>query len=108
MVSLRVTYATDRRRYIDLQPVKIHPDSPFTPGPKKTRSYSGSSTISSPPLPSPTILAARAYYLDNAAPIGHHVDALQRRRSLIEGQLFPRRHSLLVTPKSLAVQLETS
>jgi hypothetical protein len=52
-------------------------------------------------------VAARAFYLEHAAPIGPKMDATQRRKSLIERhQLFPRRHSVMPTPGGLATQLE--
>ncbi|PVH72713.1 hypothetical protein DL98DRAFT_659879 [Cadophora sp. DSE1049] len=93
--------AIDRRHHSDLHPIKTRPESPYAP---RTQSRQGSITSSKPttPLPSPSIVAARAYHLESTTPI----DAQQRRRSLIEDQELPRRHSLLSTTKTLAVQLE--
>lgn len=57
-------------------------------------------------IPSPSIVAARAYYLDQATPIGVNTDASQRRRSLIEEHQLPRRHSAVSSTRGLVAQLE--
>lgn len=51
-------------------------------------------------------MAARAYHLEHTTPIGTDTEALQRRRSLIEEQLLPRRHSVVSSTVTLATQLE--
>lgn len=51
-------------------------------------------------------MAARAYHLEQGTPIGSKVDALARRRSLIEGYSLPRRHSA-ASPGTLVLQLES-
>ncbi|KAH6711859.1 hypothetical protein BKA61DRAFT_486902 [Leptodontidium sp. MPI-SDFR-AT-0119] len=75
----------------------------------RRQSRQGSITLakSRPPLLSPSIVAARAYYGESTTPIGQDVDAKLRRGSQIQGQVFPRRHSVLSAPKSLAMQLES-
>jgi hypothetical protein len=43
--------------------------------------------------------------MEQSPPIGQTFDALQRRKSLIEGQEFPRRHSALPTTGGLATKI---
>ncbi|KAG0651681.1 hypothetical protein D0Z07_1980 [Hyphodiscus hymeniophilus] len=93
-----------RRKHTQLQPLATSHDS------IKGYARSGFSTPSSvllntSTLPSPSIIAARAYFQEQSPPIGQKSNALQRRRSLIEGQEFPRRHSALPTPGSLAAKI---
>lgn len=94
--------AFDRRHHSDLHPIKTRPDSPYAPR-RQSRQGSITSAKSTTPLPSPSIVAARAYHLESTTPD----DAQQRRKSLIEDQELPRRHSLLSTPRTLTVQLES-
>ncbi|OWP05571.1 hypothetical protein B2J93_190 [Marssonina coronariae] len=98
--------AIDRRNHAELQPLRTRSDSPYTPPRRCSRQGSAASIKQTPSLPSPSIVAARAYFLENATSLGN-LDAQQRRRSLVEGQQFPRRHSILTTTKSLEVQLES-
>ncbi|KAL2060107.1 hypothetical protein VTL71DRAFT_9929 [Oculimacula yallundae] len=98
--------AIERRHHSQLQALKTRPDSLFTPSRRQSRQESATSAISLLTLPSPSLVAARAYFLEATTPIEQNVKTQQRRRSLIEGQAFPRRHSVLSTPRSLAVQLE--
>jgi len=63
-------------------------------------STSASSTWLTAAIPSPSLVAARSYYLERISPIGSKDGALQGRRSLIQGQEIPRRHSLAPTTKS--------
>jgi hypothetical protein len=75
-----------RRQHRDLQPLEtVHPA-------EYERRLSVQSTAS---LPSPSLVAALAYFLQQILPIGQNLDALQRRRSLFEVQRIPRRHSIL-------------
>lgn len=67
---------------------------------------SGTMGRSTPVIPSPSIVAARAYYLEQATPIGGNTDASPRRRSLIEEHQLPRRHSVVSSTGGLAAQLE--
>jgi len=53
-------------------------------------------------LPSPSTVAARAYYLESTTPIGLKGNAMQRRRSLFEVQQIPRRHSAVARSEDLA------
>jgi len=53
-------------------------------------------------LPSPSLVAARAYNLQQTVPIGRQGNAFRWRRSLIDTQLTPRRHSALARPENLA------
>lgn len=55
-------------------------------------------------LSSPSLAAARAYYHETVTPIGQKGNASQRRRSLLEGELIPRRHSAVVRSEILATQ----
>ena len=101
------TAAAPGRRHRDLQPLATGNDLPERQGLRASRT-TAPSTGSTTPLPSPSLVAARAYYREHVVPIGHKYDALQRRRSLIEGQQIPRRHSTLSTPgdtRALAIQL---
>ena len=96
--------AISRRTHPQLQPLATSHGSvngyagrgPSTP----SSVLSNTSTI-----PSPSVVAARAYFLERSPPIGKTSNALQRRRSLIEGQEFPRRHSALPTPGGLATKM---
>lgn len=97
-----------RRHHTELQPLSTRPTTPVITAHRNSMQTRRSSTaISALALPSPSIVAARAFYLEYAAPIGPRMDATQRRRSLIEPhQLLPRRHSVMPTPGGLAMQLE--
>ncbi|KAI9047447.1 hypothetical protein LZ554_008166 [Drepanopeziza brunnea f. sp. 'monogermtubi'] len=96
--------AIDRRHHTGLQSLRTRSDSPYTPR-RGSRQGSLTSLNSTPPLPSPTIVAARAFYLENVTSMGDTADS-QKRKGLIEVQRFPRRHSVLATTNSLEVQLE--
>lgn len=95
-----------RRHHTDLQPLAVRPGTPITPGRKRSNQISGSLGRSTPVIPSPSIVAARAYYLQQATPIGTHTDASQRRRILIEEHQLPRRHSVVSSTDGLTAQLE--
>ncbi|KAG4429807.1 hypothetical protein IFR05_014707 [Cadophora sp. M221] len=97
----------ERHHHIELQPNKTRPGTPYAQLRRQSRQGSITSSKSRPPLLSPSIVAARAYYGESPTLIGQIKDAKQRRASLIEGQVFPRRHSVLSTSKSLAMQLES-
>jgi len=94
--------AIDRRNHSGLHPIDTCSDSPYAPR-RQSRQGSIASAKSTTPLPSPSIVAARAYHLES----GTSIDAQPRRRSLGEAQELPRRHSLSPTTKKLAVQLES-
>lgn len=68
---------------------------------RRTTSPSSASTLS---LPSPSIVAARAYYLERAA--SGFGSPIFRRESLIEGQLPARSESLIGTSRQLTTQLD--
>ncbi|PBP25890.1 hypothetical protein BUE80_DR003192 [Diplocarpon rosae] len=106
LTAMNELSAIDKRHYTELQPVRSRSDSPYTPSRRRSRQLSTASTAQTPPLPSPSMVAARAYYLENATSLGHS-DEQQRRRSLGDEPPFPRRHSILATTKSLEVQLES-
>jgi hypothetical protein len=97
-----------RRHHTELQPLSTRPTTPaITAHRNSMQPRRSSSAISALALPSPSIVAARAFCLEHAAPIGPKMDATQRRTSLIERhQLLPRRHSVMPTPGGLATQLE--
>ncbi|KAI9648062.1 hypothetical protein NHQ30_002690 [Ciborinia camelliae] len=59
-------------------------------------------------LPSPSLMAARAYASRYQKPIGCKVDAWSRRDNLTRVQQIPRRHSAMVTPESTASLGKTS
>lgn len=96
----------ERRHHTGLQAIRTRPDSPSVPR-RASRQGSLVSLNSSPSLPSPSLVAARAFYLENPPPAGVSVDASQRRKSLNGTQDLPRRHSVLATTNSLEVQLES-
>ncbi|KAK0124148.1 hypothetical protein ONS95_009131 [Cadophora gregata] len=90
--------AIDRRHHSELQPIKTISDTPYesqTQARQRARSSAHPTTL----LPSPSIVAARAYHIATI-PIEQ-----QRRESFVESQELPRRHSLLSTTKTLALQL---
>jgi hypothetical protein len=94
------------RHHPTLQPLRTRPDTPIDPRRRNFSHSFGSSSRSTAPLPSPTFLAARAYYQEQGTPIGPWADALERRRSLIEGHQLPRRHSVMATTGTLVSQLK--
>ncbi|XMA18228.1 hypothetical protein WAI453_011019 [Rhynchosporium graminicola] len=98
--------AIDRRHHSELQPLRIRPDSPFTPSQRQRQSSITAAKLTSL-LPSPSLVAARAYFFESTTPVEQDVSATQRRKSLLESQVFPRRHSVLPAAKTLAVQLES-
>lgn len=85
-----------RRRHTELQPQATSHDSANGHVGRASSTPSSFLTNTST-LPSPSVVAARAYFLEKSPPIGQNFNALQRRRSLIEAQEFPRRHSALPT-----------
>ncbi|TVY75846.1 hypothetical protein LSUE1_G007733 [Lachnellula suecica] len=94
-----------RRRHTDLQPLATSKNGQDL-GKRRNSSQSSLSLNSAATLPSPTIVAARAYHLEHETPIGPKLNAQQRRRSLFEAHQFPRRHSAVAAEGDLAAQLE--
>ncbi|KAH8753950.1 hypothetical protein BGZ57DRAFT_945087 [Hyaloscypha finlandica] len=85
-----------RRHHTDIPPLETRPDTPVNRTRRKSTQGQGSlPTKPTPPLPSPSIITARAYFFE-----------LARRRSLIQGHPLPRRHSILPTTGNLVSQLE--
>lgn len=102
--AMSVTSASPPRRNPDLQPLVTRPD---TPDRRRCSQIPGSKMVrSTAMIPSPSIVAARAYHLELTTPIGLAADAQQRRRSLFEEQLLPRRHSAVSSTGTLTTQLE--
>jgi hypothetical protein len=96
-----------RRRHTDLQPLSTRPSTPVDPTKRNSSQSQGSPRRkSSAKLPSPSIVAARAYYLESTSPIGPVSNAAKRRRSLIQGPQVPRRYSILPSTGNLISQLE--
>ncbi|PMD14956.1 hypothetical protein NA56DRAFT_754394 [Hyaloscypha hepaticicola] len=98
---------TSRRHHPDLQPLAARPDPPV--GPTRRRSTQGRGSVPSQPtapLPSPSIIAARSYYLELSSPIAPEDNAIKRQRILIQGQQVLRRHSVIPTTGNLISQLE--
>jgi hypothetical protein len=95
-----------RKRHTDLEPLAT---SNALSDPSKRRGSTKSSSSKNPisALPSPSIVAARAYQLDHETPIGPKANAQLRRRSLFEAHQFPRRHSTVPAEGDLAAQLES-
>lgn len=77
--------------------------------PLRTSHSSGSgrraSVQSTRSLPSPSLVAARAFYLHHEAPIGQNNDVQQRRRSLFEAQQSLRRHSTIAQSPDIAFRV---
>jgi len=93
-----------RKRHTDLQPLAT--DDSLASGQHRRGSTLSSITLTNTStLPSPNVLAARAWFLETSPPIGR--DALQRRRSLNGAQDIPRRHSVMPSPGALATKLST-
>ncbi|KAF7911316.1 uncharacterized protein EAF01_002823 [Botrytis porri] len=57
-------------------------------------------------LPSPSLVAARAYASQCQKPIGWKFDAWSRHNSLIQAHQIPRRHSTMVTPAKCTRSLD--
>lgn len=100
------TSITSRRHRADLQPLASRPDPPGGPTRRSTHGRGSPPSKPKAPLPSPSIIAARSYYLELSSPIGSEDHAIQRRRSLIQGQQVPRRHSVTPHTGILIFQLE--
>jgi len=83
------TSTVARKHHTDLQKLAIINASQDL---DKRRSSSQSSSSSKNSLPSPSIVAARAYQLDHEIPIGPQADVHQRRKNLFEALI-----SLVVT-----------
>ena len=95
-----------------MSPISITTPSLRQPDPKSvltghSSEYERRASIqSTTALPSPSLVAARAYYLETTPPIGQDLDALRRRRSLFAAQeQSPRRHSVLAPSSDLASQV---
>lgn len=84
-----------RRHPSDLQPLEIDHPAEYE------RRLSSQSTTT---LPSPSLVAARAYLLQQTPPIGQNWDALQRRRSLFDVQHIPRRRRVLAPSREKSGQ----
>lgn len=67
----------------------------------------GKSIQSFAALPSPSLVAARAFHLEQLTPTGQAFDAHGRRKSLFEVQQIPRRHSALVPTRESAIRIAT-
>jgi hypothetical protein len=91
-----------RKRHTQLQPLATSHDSGNG---HVGRASSSSGSVSTSTLPSPSVVAARAYFLEQSPPIGQKFNALQRRGSLIEAQEFPRRHSAVPSPGGLVTKI---
>jgi len=100
------TSTNSRMCHTDLHPLATSIVSRNLGKRRASSQSSFSSSSSTAALPSPSIVAARAYYLENETPIGPKLNAQQRRRSLFEAQQFPRRHSAVAIEGDLAAQLE--
>lgn len=102
------TSPAPRRHHTDLQPLETRRDTPVDPTRRKLTQGQGllSAKLTST-LPSPSIIAARAYYLELSLPIGTEENAIKRRRSLIQGHQVLRRHSVLPTTGNLVSRLES-
>jgi hypothetical protein len=92
------------RVHQNLPPLNTSYGNEYEPLPSIRSSVSTQSTVT---LPSPSLLAARAYYLDQTTPIGQKLNAIQRRKSLFEVREIPRRHSVLAAPVKLATRVAT-
>lgn len=93
------------KHHTDLRPLVT---TLLQPGNRRGSTQSSSSSKSSiVTLPSPSVVAARAYHLDQETPTGPQANAQQRRRSLFEAHQFPRRHSTVPAEGDIAAQLES-
>ena len=103
-MNMSTTTTMPRRHHSGLQPLTTSHNSAKSSA-RRASSTPSSIWTNTSRLPSPSVVAARAYFLEQSPPIGQTFDALQRRKSLIEGQEFPRRHSALPTPGGLATKI---
>ena len=94
-----------RRHYIELQPLATSHDSVNSYEGRASSVLSRVTLTNMYALPSPGVVAARAYFSENSPPIGQHCNALQWRGSLIEAQEFPARHSALPSPGGLTTKM---
>ena len=94
-----------RRRHKDLQPLATSHDLAHGHEGRASILSGVTSTNTNAALPSPSVLAAREYFLETSPPIGQNSNALQRRRTLIEAQEFPKRHSIMPLPGGLATKM---
>ncbi|KAF4625183.1 hypothetical protein G7Y89_g12988 [Cudoniella acicularis] len=95
---MAVSTETPRKHHGDLQPIAVGP----LPSPPLRRQLSSTSTA----FPSPTVVAAHAYRLERA-PASADAAVFPRRKSLLEAEPFPRRHSVIAIPFDLASHLST-
>lgn len=88
--------------------ISLQPHLAIINGRRKSSAYSTTSpsSVSTITLPSPSIVAARAYHLEHAAPSEGWGCGSQRRESLIEGRSPARGLSALDTSRKLTTQLE--
>jgi hypothetical protein len=100
------TSTLPRRHHTELQPLATKHDAANGNG-RASSIPSCVTMTNTSTLPSPSVVAARAYFLEKSPPIGQNPNALQWRRSLIEAQEFPRRHSAIPTPGGLATDISS-
>ncbi|KAF7888052.1 uncharacterized protein EAF02_002593 [Botrytis sinoallii] len=87
-----------RPRNKKLQHPELHPQSARNREREHSVPSQGVGFISPlAPLPSPSLVAARAYASQCQKPIGWKLDAWSRQNSLFQAQQTPRRHSTMVT-----------
>lgn len=87
-----------RPRNKKLQHPELHPQSARNRERERSVPSQGVGFISPlAQLPSPSLVAARAYASQCQKPIGWKFDARSRQNSLIQAQQTPRRHSTMVT-----------
>jgi hypothetical protein len=97
-----------RRHHTDLQPLVTRPDTPVHPTRRNSTQGQGQLPRKSvTTLPSPRIIAARAFYIELESPIGPEGNAIKRRRSLIQGRQLPRRRSIMTSTGNLVYQLDS-
>ncbi|TGO48672.1 hypothetical protein BCON_0233g00120 [Botryotinia convoluta] len=87
-----------RPRNEKLQYPELHPQSARNRERERSVPFQGVGSISPlAQLPSPSLVAARAYASQCQKPIGWEFDAWSRHNSLIQAHETPRRHSTMVT-----------
>lgn len=98
MLPVHPAPASPKTHGINLKPIEITHHTEYE---RRT------STQSITAIPSPSLVAARAYHLHRIPPINHECNALRRRKSLFEVQQIPRRHSTLVSTGEHAIRVAT-
>ena len=102
---LSTTSGIPPQHHMELQPLATSHDSVNSHDGRASSMLRRVTLTNMSALPKPSVVAARAYFLECSPPIGHNCNESQQRRSLIKAQEFPRKHSALPTPGGLTTKM---